>query len=1036
MNILFIQLSDIHFTKDDNSLLEKEQQLVSALSNNCKDSQLVFLTISGDLTNTASKEEFKIASDFLGRVRSSLEKYSTKPINIIPLPGNHDCVLPEQDNKSREGLIKLIHQTGEESIDESVIDILTRAQENYFEFADQVTSSDNKIHSSKLLNIFKFTTVEKTIIIYCYNTAYISQRHELPGKMVFPIGGFDEELFKEKADLFITCFHHPLHWLKPENRKEFKFHIEKTSDFYFTGHEHEHTKSAISDLEDNIIYNVEGDVLQETGEPKHSGFNLVNFDLKTNKFQISNYKWHGDKYANESSDAWTSYERGVLKIKNTYELKKEFFVTLNDAGANFAHPRVQIKLSDIFTFPRLEVIDYTADSEKEVTVTTIDSETLIKSLSKDIRLLLSGAENIGKSSLLKVTFSHLHSKGFVPVLIDGHRLKTTIINDFNKIALQHFFNQYTTTEKEDFVQLDRTKLVIIIDDFDKVNINAKYKGRLLSNLIKNFPNLIISGNELMSIEDIITDEAVNEDLFSSFGVYEIREFSHVLKSKLINKWITLGLLETITDEERINKLNQAEIIIRTVTGKNLVPNYPIFLLTILQAIELGNPADLTASTFGHYYQFLISKAFGNSLKSQDEITSYNNYLSELSYWFFKNKIRSIDYAELKKFDVEYRKLFTITPNLDEILRNLCTANIMEVYVDVYEFKYLYIYYFFVSKHLADSIDVEETRKTISALCKRIYRTEFANVLLFLTHHSKDKFLLTEILKNAKELFHELSPCKLQDDTQAINKLADKLPQLVFESQSIEEHREEVNKQNDEQDKEELKEIQKDLSQVADLDEDISELDIVSQLNSAFKTIEVLGQILKNNYGKMTNPVIIDLVEEAYLVGLRTLNIFFTVIENNTDFFVNQIVNLIDEKHIHDKDKIEGVSRKILFGICNQISYNFIKKVSDSLGTQNLENSYEEVLHKNNYNSAKLIDFSIKLDYFKSFPNSEMRNLKDDFTKYPLPLQIMKRMVINYLYLFPTSVENKQRILSFLEIPMSKQRRIDATSTQKKDKPTV
>ena len=1033
MKILFIQLSDIHFTETDNSLLAKEQQLISAISNSCKDSDTVFFMVTGDLANTGSQAEFAIANSFIKRIQAAVEEYAGKKINILLLPGNHDCVLPEQDNKAREGLIKLIHGTGEESVDQSVIDILAEAQENYFEFAANIVATENQIHASKLLNIYKYELHGKSILIYCYNTAYISQRHEAPGKMIIPLTTFDEGLFKEKADLFITCFHHPLHWLKPENRREFKFHIEKTSDFYFTGHEHEHTKSLISDLENNIVYHVEGDVLQDNSDAKLSGFNLVTFDLTANNFQINNYKWFGEKYNNESLDTWTSYERGILKIKNTYELKKEFKIELNDAGANFSHPRVAIKLSDIFIFPRLEVIDYSGSSEKEVTVTTIDSETLIKSLGKDIRILLSGAENIGKSSLLKITFAQLHTKGFIPVLIAGHRIKTTTIADFNKIALEHFFKQYSTTDKEDFLQLDRAKLVIIIDDFDKVNINAKYKGRLLSNLIKDFPNIVISGNELMSIEDIVTDESVNEDLFSSFGVYEIREFSHVLKSKLINRWITLGVEETITDDDRINKLHQAELIIRTVTGKNLVPNYPIFLLIILQAIELGNPADLTASTFGHYYQFLISKAFGNSLKSQDEITSYNNYLSELSFHLFKNKIRSIDYEELKTFDAEYRKNFTITPNLDAILANLCKANIMEVYDDMYGFKYLYIYYFFVSKHLADNIDTDETKTTISALCKRIYKTEFANVLLFLTHHSKDKFLLTEILTNARELFNELAPCKLQDDTQAINKLADKLQQLVFEQRSIEENREAVNAKKDEEEKQEVKEIEKELSQVADINEDISNLDIMSQLNSAFKTIEVLGQILKNNYGKMTNPVIIDLVEETYLIGLRTLNVFFSVIEGNTDFFVNQIINLIDEKHIHDKDKIEAVSKRILFGICNQISYNFIKKVSDSLGTQNLENSYEQVLAKHNFNSVKLIDFSIKLDHFKSFPNSEMRLLKDDFGKYPLPLQIMKRMVINHLYLFPTSVENKQRILSFLDIPMSVQRRIDATSTQKKNK---
>lgn len=209
------------------------------------------------------------------------------------------------------------------------------------------------------------------------------------------------------------------------------------------------------------------------------------------------------------------------------------------------------------------------------------------------------------------------------------------------------------------------------------------------------------------------------------------------------------------------------------------------------------------------------------------------------------------------------------------------------------------------------------------------------------------------------------------------------------------------------------------------------MDIIAKLNLAFKTIEILGQILKNNYGKISNHVIFELVEETYMMGLRTLNVFFSVIESNTDFLVNQINNLIDKKHITDKTKIEQLSRRILFNLCNQISYSFIKKISDSVGTENLENSYRLVLEKNNFNSVKLVDFSIKLDHFGSFPTEEMRILKDDFYKSTFSQQIMKRMVINYLYQFPSSREQKQRILSFLDIPMNVQRRIDFTSQQKK-----
>lgn len=1033
MKALFIQLSDIHIKNESDSIFTKKERLLEAIQNEAKSVDEVFLMITGDTAYSGSENEFKLSKKFFDETIDYLNKYSGKKINTFFLPGNHDCQKLTEENKAREGLIKFIQENGTEAIDENVIEILSGLQANYFEFEKNYNSQSDLVFQNKLVNVYKYTFGEKSIVIYTYNTAFQSILQEQPGKMIFPISMFDEAIFKEKADIIISCFHHPLHWLKPENRREFKFHIENTSDFYFTGHEHEHTKSLISNLEDNIVYYIEGDVLQDNDNDKVSGFNLVYFDLGSDKFQVNNYKWNGEKYSNETLDSkWHSYLRGVLKVKSPYELKNTFKTILNDVGANLSHPIVEkIKLTDIFVYPRLELLDYSGNTEKEVSIITEDSESLINSLKSDIRILISGSENIGKTSLLKITYTNLHSKGFVPIIINGHKIKGTDIENFKKITVSHFLNQYDSTDKEDLLQLDVKRLVIIIDDFDKISLNTKFKGKLISNLNKNYPNIIISGNELMSLEDIVTDEVVNEDLFSSFKTYEVREFGNLLRSKLINKWITLGKIETITDEERINKLHHAELIIKTVTGKNLVPNYPLFLLTILQAIELGNPADLTASTFGHYYQFLIQKAFGSSLKSQDEITSYNNYLSELAYYFFKNKVRCIDAREIQKFDIEYRKDFTIPHSSEIILKNLIRGNILEDNEGYYEFKYLYIYYFFVSKHLAENIDQDEIKEKISAICKRLFKSEFANILLFLTHHSKDKFLLTEILTNAKELFNELDPCKLENDISSINKLGQELPKLVYDSKTVEEHRDEINSEKDSNIEIEKKELEKEFSNIPDLNDDITEIDIVAKLNLAYKTIEILGQILKNNYGKIPNPIIYNLVEETYLMGLRTLNVFFTVIETNTDFLVNQINSMIDEKHITDKIKIEEVSRRILFNICNQISYNFIKKITDSIGTENLENTYKLVLGNHNHNSVKLIDFSIKLDHFKSFPNEEMRELNNYFSKSPMAQQIMKRMVINYLYLFPTSIEQKQRILSFLDIPMNVQRRIDSTSTQKK-----
>jgi hypothetical protein len=57
------------------------------------------------------------------------------------------------------------------------------------------------------------------------------------------------------------------------------------------------------------------------------------------------------------------------------------------------------------------------------------------------------------------------------------------------------------------------------------------------------------------------------------------------------------------------------------------------------------------------------------------------------------------------------------------------------------------------------------------------------------------------------------------------------------------------------------------------------------------------------------------------------------------------------------------------------------------------------------------------------------NLKNNL----LPLSLMKKMVLHYLYMFPTDYKERQKICNLLGIAMSSQRAIELRSTQKKTK---
>lgn len=373
---------------------------------------------------------------------------------------------------------------------------------------------------------------------------------------------------------------------------------------------------------------------------------------------------------------------------------------------------------------------------------------------------------------------------------------------------------------------------------------------------------------------------------------------------------------------------------------------------------------------------------------------------------------------------------------DKTIDTLCKVGVLNSFGDTIEFKYQYTYYYFQAQYLAKNIAKKETKEVISKLCQRLYRTEFANILMFLIHFSSDEFIITELVKNASDIFKELNPCKLENDISHLHELVTELPKLYLKSKSVEEVR---NEENSKQDSVELQQKETEDKPTWDLDEDVSEIDIVSKLNLSFKLIEIIGQILKNNpSGSMTGPVKYQLLKETYTLGLRTLNVFFSVLNDNTDFIINQLQEIISkieekrnenrkdgEKREVEKEKVEKIARQLLFSLCTQISYTFVKKISDSVGTSKLMDKYPMVQNEFDFASVRLINFLIKLDHISGFPDRDMQTLKEYVEKHPMSYFLLKRMVVNHLHRHPVDFRDRQRICAFLGIPIESQLRLEA-----------
>ena len=229
-----------------------------------------------------------------------------------------------------------------------------------------------------------------------------------------------------------------------------------------------------------------------------------------------------------------------------------------------------------------------------------------------------------------------------------------------------------------------------------------------------------------------------------------------------------------------------------------------------------------------------------------DIDTQYGYLSELAYILFSGRVLSLDYSQLNVWHMEYCQKYKLLIDQKRILDYLCAVEILQESQVGVSFRYPYMYYYFVARYFRDHITEDEIRKHIQHLSERLHHTESANIIIFLCYLSKDPFILSMLLDASKKLFTSYHECDLIHDTKSISNSIPDLPRIVLEEKDIEENRKKILLEQDEIDG------NQDDSPETKIGEEKADKDLqeILQVNVAFKTIQILGQLLRNFPGSL------------------------------------------------------------------------------------------------------------------------------------------------------------------------------------------
>lgn len=1007
MKILLLHLSDIHFKTLADTAMSQVRAIAATAISRIHSAESVFVVVSGDIAYSGNREQYEIASAFFEELRSALADETDNPIHFILVPGNHDCDFSE-DQSVRQALISTVLQKDGSNITPAIIDECVKVQGCFFEFRNTWGPSEKSL-DEPLWVTYPFDIGGYKVVFDCLNVSWMSQLHEEQGKHIFPVERY-EHLKSEPAHIRIVIMHHPLNWYNQATYRPFRKLVRTLAQIVITGHEHEQNVGENLDAETEQSTYVEGGVLQAHDPRTPPSFNLIELDLDEQKYACELHTWNGTLFAPQEVAAWQDYRLLPKKRRNELVLSDDFNKQLEDPGGAFSHPgKKNITLSDIYVFPDLlRCGGHDPKIKETVNAGSLrDHELLTKGV------LLKGDEKSGKTSLIYQLFRHFHDSGCAPLLLSGSNLKPTE-RDLKKAIEQAAAHQYGHDAVTRFKQTPSAQKIVFVDDFDIQKLTNSQRAEILRMLQAEFGGVLLTVSDLFEMDEVINEGSIRA--LRGFREFALLEFGHKLRFELIRKWSSLGDGSGRDSNDIFNLLDQAEKSINAIVGKNLVPRVPIYLLTLLQSLELGQSADLQNSAYGDCYRFLITGAFARAGVKPVEVGEYHQFCILLSWEYCRLEVKELEEETLLTFN-EWFSTQYYRRDFQKRIDLLVECKILERRGEYFSFRYPYIYYYFLGKYLSDNLQEVTVRERIERYCKHLYIRDYANSVLFLAHHSRDPFVYEKIVEVLHGLFPDKKAIEFGGDTQMLSALVESAPKLVFNGGDAIENRREAREKQDEMAASE--------GEALDVDAEEETLSLISKLTLLFKTVEILGQILKNQYATIPNVEKKRLLDEAFSGPLRALRDFFDFIGTDHEILVGEIEKFIAENDSKITDeKRKKLARDAVCSLIATISFGTIYKTALSVGSEHLRETISKVAETNGTDAYHLIELAVKLESRAGIPYKLIGDLKDRTKSDACAYQILQRIVLNYLYMFKTKETEKQQLCSELGISMQAQRTID------------
>ena len=515
----------------------------------------------------------------------------------------------------------------------------------------------------------------------------------------------------------------------------------------------------------------------------------------------------------------------------------------------FIHPgKPDLTLDDIFVYPDLRRRSLQKLVKSDSTAKLISGRDVVRFVADSKHVLISGPDDSGRTALARTLFRDLrrHEK-LVPVLLNGAEIHGKNPDAMLRRELKRAVSeQYSGEMVEVYKQLDPKRKVLIIDDWHKTKYGQKGQELLLSLAEKSFATVICLADDIFALEQLAGG---GDSALRDYELCEIRELGHLRRNELIRKWQSLGTDYSESETDAAHSVAVMETTVNTLLGKNLLPSFPIIVLSILNSYATYRSANTSAGSYGQMYEALITAALASVSKKAVELGTKYTYISHMAHYVFKTNKHGLGDGDLEEIHEKHYEQYKIKLNQAELINQFVTCQLLRRTNGSVRFKYKYIYCYFVAKYfqenIANVVGEGVLKKSLRDIADKVYFEDYANIIIFYVYLTKDRELIEHILANAVRIYHEQPACDLTTHIEFVNRLGSDTPELILPATTIEQNREKALRRKDDLE-EEIQVVERDCGAIK-YDDNLPD---AVKIHIAMKNLRIMGQILRNFPGAL------------------------------------------------------------------------------------------------------------------------------------------------------------------------------------------